>query len=182
MNIVPYEQKYAAQIAALLNDFLPFELETADTVDHAGGIRYLAVNEQDQVVGYIAGYEIIDFHTEFPYFHEDLRPLQQLVASGPSYYTSHFVVHPNERKKGIGTKLVEAYLEAAQQFAKTIITVGWVQSDTNRWAAERQFVAQGFEPFIYMPRYFEPYQVDCPSCNGLCYCDAHIFVIKQTGT
>lgn len=176
MNIVPYEQKYAAQIAALLNDFLPFELETADTVKQAGGIRYLAVNERDEVVGYIAGYEIMDFKQDFPYFHEELQPLKELVTSDVSYYTSHFVVHPNERKQGIGTKLVHAYLEAAQPIAKTIITVGWVQSDTNRWAAERQFVAQGFESFIYMPRYFEPYEVDCPSCNGLCYCDAHIFV------
>lgn len=99
MNIYPYEKKYAAQIAALLNDFLPFEPETADTVNQAGGIRYIAVNELEEVVGYIAGYEILDFNKEFPYFHEELQPLKELVASGISYYTSHFVVHPNERKK-----------------------------------------------------------------------------------
>lgn len=33
MNIYPYEKKYAVQIAALLNNFLPFEPETAKTVD-----------------------------------------------------------------------------------------------------------------------------------------------------
>ncbi|OBW59443.1 histone acetyltransferase [Solibacillus silvestris] len=176
MNIYPYEKKYAVQIAALLNDFLPFEPETDNTVDQAGGIRYVSINEHNEVVGYIAGYEIQDFNKEFPYFHEELQSLKEQVTTGISYYTSHFVVHPNERKKGIGTNLVRAYLEAAQPIAKTIVTVGWVQSDTNRWAAERQFTTQGFEPFVYMPRYFEPYNVDCPSCKGLCYCDAHIFV------
>src|SRR5690606_21683470 len=99
MNIYPYEKKYGVQIAVLLNDFLPFEPETADTVDQAGGIRYIAVNELDEVVGYIAGYEILDFNKEFPYFHEELQSLKGLVESGISYYTSHFVVHPNERKK-----------------------------------------------------------------------------------
>ena len=176
MKIVPYEIKYAAQIAALLNNYLPFEIETADSIEEAGGIRYLSINERDEVVGYIAGYEITDFYKDFPYFHDELQFLKDRVASGITFYTSHFVVHPNERKKGIGTELLRAYLKAAEPIAQTIITVGWVQSDTNRWAAERQFVEQGFEPAIYMPRYFEPYKVDCPSCKGLCYCDAHIFV------
>ncbi|MBD8034928.1 MULTISPECIES: GNAT family N-acetyltransferase [Solibacillus] len=176
MNIVPYEIKYAAKIAALLNDYLPFEIENAHTIDQAGGIRYLSLNEHEEVVGYIAGYEIIDFNKDFPYFQNELQFLKERVSSGTAFYTSHFVVHPNERKKGIGTELLRAYLSAAETIAQTIITVGWVQSDTNRWAAERQFVEQGFEPVIYMPRYFEPYKVDCPSCKGLCYCDAHIFI------
>lgn len=105
MNIYPYEKKYGVQIAVLLNDFLPFEPETADTVDQAGGIRYIAVNELDEVVGYIAGYEILDFNKEFPYFHEELQSLKGLVESGISYYTSHFVVHPNERKKELEQSL-----------------------------------------------------------------------------
>ena len=176
MHILPYKTKYAADIASLLNNYLPFEPESAETVQQAGGIRFLCIDENEQVIGYIAGYEIESFHKDFPYFQTELQPLAKLIATGTSFYTSHFVVHPDHRKKGIGTKLVTAYLEALQQITKSIIVVGWVQSDTNQWAAERQFTQQGFESFIYMPRYFEPYEVDCPNCHGMCYCDAHIFV------
>lgn len=176
MQILPYEQTYAAQIATLLNDYLPFEPESAQTVEQAGGIRFLCVTDEGEVVGYIAGYEIQQFNQDFPFFQAELAPLAKRVATGTSFYTSHFVVHPNFRKQGIGGKLVEAYVTAAKQQAQTIVVVGWVQSDTNQWAAERQFTHYGFESFQYMPRYFEPYQVQCPSCNGLCYCDAHIFI------
>ena len=178
MNILPYEQKYATQIAKLLNDFLPFEPETATTVHSAGGLRFLCTNDAGEVIGYIAGHPIQDYETDFPYFKQELQALKLLVMKDTTYYTSHFVVHPNARRQGIGTQLVDIYTKAVSRIAKTIVTVGWVQSDTNAWAAEHQFKKAGYEPFIYMPRYFEPYQVDCPSCKGLCYCDAHIFIKK----
>ncbi|MER1985169.1 MAG: GNAT family N-acetyltransferase [Solibacillus sp.] len=174
--ILPYEKKYAAQIATLLNNFLPFEPETVDTVHNAGGLRFLYVNEADEVIGYIAGHKIKDYEANFPYFKRELNALKLLVTKDTTYYTSHFVVHPNARRQGIGTQLVDMYTSAASRIAKTIVTVGWVQSDTNNWAAEHQFKKAGFEPFVYMPRYFEPYSVDCPSCGGLCHCDAHIFI------
>lgn len=176
MKILPYEPKYAAQIAALLNEHLPFEPETAQTVHDAGGLRFIYVNDADEVVGYIAGYKIKNFNEDFPYFKQALNALKLLVTNDTAYYTSHFVVHPKARRQGIGRQLVDMYTQAASRIAKTIVTVGWVQSDTNKWAAEQQFAQAGYTPFIYMPRYFEPYEVACPSCHGLCYCDAHIFV------
>ena len=176
MQIRPYESKYAAQIAALLNHYLPFEPESDETVDQAGGVRFLCINEENEVIGYIAGYIIEAFHTDFPYFNDELNELEHIVAQNKSVYSSHFVVHPAYRKMGIGSKLVAAYVEAAQKIAQKIVVVGWVQSDTNEWAAEQQFKKQGFSSFKYIPRYFEPYEVDCPSCSGLCYCDAHIFI------
>lgn len=174
--ILPYEQQYAAQIATLLNDFLPFEPETAETVHKAGGIRFIYVNTEDEVIGYIAGHKIKNYNEDFPYFTKELNGLKLLSYENTTYYTSHFVVHPDARKQGIGMQLVEMYTTAVSRIAKTIVTVGWVQSDTNRWAAERQFTNAGYKPFLYMPRYFEPYEVACPSCDGLCYCDAHIFI------
>lgn len=178
MQIIPYSFTYAADIAALLNNHLPFEPESAQSVEEAGGIRFLCVNDENEVIGYIAGYIIENFKSDFPYFNEELQSLAQIIARGSSMYSSHFVVHPNYRKMGIGTKLVSAYIEAAEKIAKTIVVVGWVQSDTNVWEAEPQFRKHGFSSFKYMPRYFEPFQVDCPSCNGLCYCDADIFIKK----
>lgn len=176
MQVIPYEPKYAQQIATLLNEFLPFQPETTDTVDQAGGIRFICIDAQQKVVGYIAGYMIEDARQEFPYFQATLTPLTILLEQKSSLYTSHFVVHPLCRKQGIGTKLVTAYMEAAEQVAEAIVVVGWVKSDTNRWDAERLFTNAGCTPTVYIPRYFEPYQVDCPSCQGLCYCDAHILM------
>lgn len=175
MHVIPYHSQYAAQIATLLNDHLPFQPEDAQTVDAAGGIRFVALIDE-QVVGYIAGYIITDYEEDFPYFKEQLSTLKDIVTSGPSVYASHFVVDPSFRKRGIGSALVEAFMRAAEQQADAIVVVGWVQSDTNKWAAERQFMQYGFESFAYMKRYFEPYSVYCPSCDGLCYCDAHIVV------
>lgn len=120
MNIYPYEKKYAVQIAALLNDFLPFEPETANTVDQAGGIRYVSINEHNEVVGYIAGYEIQNFNKEFPYFHEELQSLKEQVTTGISYYTSHFVVHPNERKKGLELILCVLILKQHSRLQKQL--------------------------------------------------------------
>lgn len=176
MTILPYEQKYAAQIALLLNEHLPFEPETADTVHKAGGIRFLCVNKSNEVIGYIAGHKIKEYEVDFPFFKRELNALKLLTTQDTTYYTSHFVVHPDERGKGIGTQLVACYTKAVERIAKTIVTVGWVQSDTKHWAAEGQFTKAGYTPFVYMPRYFEPYEVDCPSCQGLCHCDAHIFI------
>lgn len=176
MYVKQYEKKYATQIAELLNQYLPFQIETAETIDAANGIRFIYTNPTDEVIGYIAGYFIDSFEQDFPYFIEELADLKKRVHGLPTLYSSHFVVNPNYRKQGIGQQLVDAYLEASHHVAEKIIVVGWVQSDTNHWAAERQFVQRGFESVIYIPRYFEPYEVDCPSCNGLCYCDAHIFI------
>lgn len=176
MTILPYEQQYAAQIADLLNQFLPFEPETAETVHNAFGTRFLCLNDKNEVVGYIAGHLLTDFTEDFPYFYTELQPLRAEVTAQPAYYTSHFVVHPEARNQGIGSRLVEHYTEAVSKVAKTIVTVGWVQSDMNTWAAQGQFVRAGYASFLYMPRYFEPYNVHCPSCDGLCYCDAHIFI------
>lgn len=176
MQIVPYETIYAALIAALLNEYLPFEPETAETVEQAEGIRYVCLDDNKQVVGYIAGYHIQEFTKDFPYFETPLLPLHATIANGPSIYTSHFVVHPAYRKQGIGTQLVAAFMEAAQVTSDTIIVVGWVQSDTNIWEAEQLFMKYGFEQAAYIPRYFEPFKVYCPSCQGMCYCDANILV------
>ena len=127
MQVVLYEEKYAARIADLLNDYLPFEPETAETVEQASGIRFICLDGEN-VIGYVAGYIIEDIHADFPYFE------------------------------------------------KTIIVVGWVQSDTNLWEAERLFTKRGCQQIAYIPRYFEPYNVYCPSCQGTCYCDANILV------
>lgn len=177
MQVIPYELQYAEEIASLLNNYLPFEPEDAKTVDEAQGVRYIAIID-NVVVGYIAGYEIRDALLEFPYFEQQLQSLHQFVKQQHTMYTSHFVVHPHFRQRGIGSALVKAYLTAAEACTEAIVVVGWVQSDTNVWAAERQFLQHGFTTACYVPRYFEPYNVYCPSCNGSCYCDAHI-VIKQ---
>lgn len=175
MQVVLYEEKYAARIADLLNDYLPFEPETAETVEQASGIRFICLDGEN-VIGYVAGYIIEDIHADFPYFEAPLAELHALITKGSSIYTSHFVVHPGYRKQGIGTKLVRAFMEAAEQVAKTIIVVGWVQSDTNLWEAERLFTKRGCQQIAYIPRYFEPYNVYCPSCQGTCHCDANILV------
>ena len=174
MQVLSYETKYAAQIADLLNNYLPFEPESAETVEQAGGIRFLCVNELHQVIGYIAGYEIKSFEQAFPFFHDSLADVKDLIEQGPTYYSSHFVVHPHYRKLGLGSKLVEAYMQQLEKQASAVVVVGWVQSDTKKWAAERQFEQRGFTPKVYIHRYFEPYNVYCPNCAGTCYCDAHI--------
>ncbi|MEK4627451.1 MAG: GNAT family N-acetyltransferase [Solibacillus sp.] len=176
MQIISYNSNYAEQIATLLNNYLPFEPESAQTVDQADGVRFICVTNTNEVIGYIAGYLIQNFDADFPYYKEELSNLAEYVSEHLCMYSSHFVVHPNYRNKGIGSKLVTAYVEAAQQIAQSIIVVGWVQSDINKWAAKAQFLKHGFTSFKYMPRYFEPYEVHCPSCGGLCYCDAEIFV------
>lgn len=175
MQVVSYESKYAARVAELLNKYLPFELETAETVEQAGGIRYICITNEE-VIGYVAGYIIEEFSEDFPYFDEPLANLRAIVANSRSIYTSHFVVHPAYRKQGIGTNLVAAYMKTAEQVAKTVVVVGWVQSDTNTWEAERLFLKHGFHQIVYIKRYFEPYEVYCPSCQGKCYCDANILL------
>lgn len=174
MNVIRYEQRFAAAIATLLNEHLPFQPESEQTVDAAGGIRYVAIIDE-KVVGYIAGYEIEQFEQEFPYFEAELQPLRDRMTN-TTIYTSHFVVDPAYRKRGIGSALVAAYMEEAEALAELLVVVGWVQSDTNTWAAEKQFVQAGFQSYRYIERYFEPYNVYCPSCEGTCYCDAHIVV------
>lgn len=175
MQIARYEQQYAAHIAELLNRYMPFQPEDAKTVDEAGGIRYVALID-GEVVGYIAGYVIEQAAEEFPYFDDELTALKQHITQHTTLYASHFVVNPNYRKRGIGSQLVEAFMTEAKSVAETIVVVGWVQSDTNKWAAERQFLAQGFTSYRYIKRYFEPYNVYCPNCDGTCYCDAHIVI------
>lgn len=173
MKIIAYERQYAKQVADLLNNYLPFQEENEQTIDEAGGVQLLAV-EDGEVVGYIAGYVIKDVSEEFPYFEEELQPLLTVLRKGVSYYTSHLVVHPKARGKGIGKKLVASYMDAVKQNADVIVVVGWVKSDTNTWDAEKQIMAHGFTNKLYMKRYFEPYNVYCPSCAGMCYCDANI--------
>ena len=130
--------------------------------------------EDGEVIGYIAGYAMDDVTIEFPFFHEELELLLTTLKSGISYYTSHLVVHPNARGKGIGKQLVARYMEAVKQKADVVVVVGWVKSDTNKWDAEKQFMSHGFTHKLYIKRYFEPYNVYCPSCQGTCYCDANI--------
>ena len=173
MDIITYERQYAKQVADLLNNYLPFEEESEQTIDEAGGVQLLAV-EDGEVVGYIAGYEMSDIREEFPYFEEELQLLLTVIRERVSYYTSHLVVHPKARGKGIGKQLVARYMEEVERYADVVVVVGWVKSDTNTWDAEKQFVAHGFTHKLYMKRYFEPYNVYCPSCAGTCYCDANI--------
>lgn len=181
MQIIPYEQQYAAQIAGLLNRYMPFQPEDAKTVHEAGGIRYIAIIDE-QVVGYIAGYEMKDINDDFPYFEVELTSLKDQIRSIKAVYTSHFVVNPNFRMRGIGTLLVKKYVNEAKKIAELIVVVGWVQSDTKKWAAERQFLAQGFTSYRYIHEYFKPYTVYCPNCKGLCHCDAHIVVLQTNST
>ena len=173
MSIIKYERRYAKQVADLLNNYLPFQEENEQTIDEAGGVQLLAV-EDGEVIGYIAGYAMDDVTIEFPFFHEELELLLTTLKSGISYYTSHLVVHPNARGKGIGKQLVARYMEAVKQKADVVVVVGWVKSDTNKWDAEKQFMSHGFTHKLYIKRYFEPYNVYCPSCQGTCYCDANI--------
>lgn len=179
MNVTHYTKQHAASIAHLLNEHLPFQPEDEQTVHEAGGVRFVALIEE-QVVGYIAGYKIETFDEEFPYFKEELAPLRTQLTAESSMYVSHFVVNPTFRRRGIGSALVEAFMKEAEKQVDTIVVVGWVQSDTNAWAAEKQFMQHGFTKHTYIKHYFEPYDVYCPSCNGMCYCDANI-VIKRKG-
>ena len=176
MNIIPYTSHYAEQIATLLNRFLPFEPENAATVEAAGGIRFLCV-EDEQIIGYIAGYTIEKSTEEFPYFGDVLQPLHEKIAAKSTLYSSHFVVHPNFRQRGIGKALVQAYMDAAKAQVEAVVVVGWVQSDTAQWAAKRQFLAYPFVREAYIARYFERYEVYCPNCNGTCFCDADIYYL-----
>ena len=176
MQVIPYHSKYAAQVAELLNTFLPFEIETADTVEQSGGVRFICVNVDDEVIGYIAGHEIKKFADDFPYFQSELKEIESTAQKGVTYYSSHFVVNPTYRQQGLGGRLVLAYMQALSEIARAVVAVGWVQSDTGKWAASRQFEQHGFNQVTYIPRYFEAYQVYCPSCAGTCYCDADIWL------
>ena len=173
MDIISYEQQYAKQVAELLNNYLPFQEESEQTIDEAGGVQLLAV-EDGEVIGYMAGYAMKDVSEEFPYFEDELAPLLTVVREEVSFYTSHLVVHPKARGKGIGKQLVASYMNEVKKQADAVVVVGWVKSDTNMWDAEKQFMAHGFPHKLYMKRYFEPYNVYCPSCDGTCYCDANI--------
>ncbi len=175
MQFIKFEASYAASVATLLNEYLPFEPETAETVLEAEGVRYICVDGKD-VIGYVAGYLIEDVNNEFPYFKEELKDLRAVIEKCSTMYTSHFVVHPGYRKKGIGSKLVGLYMDEAKRQSEKIVVVGWVQSDLGLWAAERQFMQYPFEQVAYIERYFEPYAVECPSCGGLCTCDANIVI------
>ena len=174
MQVKPYEAQYAESVAKLLNDHLPFQEENAITVEEAGGVRYVYV-DGEEVVGYIAGYELQNSKEEMPYFEDELYELHQVAQKKTTFYTSHLVVHPHYRGAGIGRSLVAAYMEKVEQIADVLIVVGWVKSDTGKWDAEKLFAAFGLESFRYIPQYFKPYEVYCPSCKTLCYCDAHIY-------
>ena len=143
MSIIKYERRYAKQVADLLNNYLPFQEENEQTIDDTGGVQLLAV-EDGEVIGYIAGYAMNDVTIEFPYFHVELYPLLTTLKKGVSYYTSHLVVHPKARGKGIGKQLVAQYMEATGQLADVIVVVGWVKSDTNTWDAEKLFLSHDF--------------------------------------
>ena len=174
MQVKLFEARYAQKIATLLNNYLPFEEENENTVLQAGGIQYICV-DNDEVIGYIAGYLIEDARNEFPYFEQELTQLRLVTTEKATFYTSHLVVNPNYRGQGIGRALVEAYDKAAKEQAEAVISVGWVKSDTNSWDAEKLFATFGLSRFIYIDEYFKPYDVYCPSCDGRCVCDADIY-------
>jgi predicted N-acetyltransferase YhbS len=174
--IRPLEKKDAEQVANLLNNFLPFQPETEQTILSAKGIQLVYEHEQE-IVGYIAGIVLHDSYAEMPYYEALLQPLHETAKKEVTYYTTHLVVHPTMRGQGVGNQLVNTYLKAVKQVATFLIVVGWVQSDVNRWTAEKLFVQAGLTPFVYIPRYFEPYNVYCPNCQGTCYCDAHIHIM-----
>ena len=174
MQVKLYEAQYAERVAKLLNEHLPFQEENAQTVQEAGGVRYVYI-DGEEVVGYIAGYELQNSKEEMPYFEDELHEIHQVAEKKTTFYTSHLVVHPDYRGAGIGRSLVAAYMEKVAQIAEVLIAVGWVKSDTGKWDAEKLFASFGLEPFRYIPQYFKPYEVYCPSCNALCYCDAHIY-------
>ncbi|MCH7321492.1 GNAT family N-acetyltransferase [Solibacillus sp. MA9] len=174
MQVKLFEARYANSVAILLNKYLPFEEENENTVLQAGGIQYICV-ANEEVVGYIAGHLIEEAHNEFPYFEQELRGLRSLSMDKATFNTSHLVVNPSYRGQGIGRALVEAYNAAVKEQADAMIVVGWVKSDTNRWEAEKLFTKIDLTRFIYLDKYFKPYEVYCPSCAGLCYCDADIY-------
>lgn len=177
MTIRKFEQEDAATIANLLNNFLPFQEENESTVRNAEGIRF--VFEQDGcIVGYIAGINLHNLRDEMPYFEDRLEKLHSLATTRKTIYTTHLVVHPEYRGAGIGRQLVEAYMKEVKKQAQLLIVVGWVQSDTRLWEAETLFVKAGLRPFAYIENYFAPYNVYCPNCDGICYCDAHIHLLE----
>lgn len=173
MFIRKFNAQDAEKIAVLLNEHLPFQEESAQTVLDADGIRYVCEYE-DKIIGYIAGIELNDSREEMPFFERELLTLHEKVRMKKTMYTTYLVVHPAFRGQRIGRQLVEAYMGEVKRMAQLLIVVGWVQSDTNRWDAERLFTSTGLKPYRYIRRYFEPYHVYCPNCNGNCYCDAHI--------
>ena len=174
MQVRQYEAQYAERVAKLLNEHLPFQEESAETVEAAGGVRYIYV-DGEEVIGYIAGYELKNSKEEMPYFEDELYEIHQAVEKKKTFYTTHLVVHPHDRGAGIGRLLVASYMEKVSQIADALIVVGWVKSDTGKWDAEKLFATFGLESFRYIPQYFKPYEVYCPSCKTLCYCDAHIY-------
>ena len=177
MFIKELQQKQAIEVAQLLNDFLPFEEESEKTINEAGGIQLVAI-ENEEIIGYIAGVHVEKFEQAFPYDFPQLQTVAEDFEGGKTFYTSHLVVHPKMRGKGIGTKLVKQYMEKVQHEAERLVVVGWVKSDTKMWDAEKQFKAHQFEREIFIPQYFEPYNVYCPNCNGKCICDATILYKK----
>lgn len=179
MHVKPYESQYAERVATLLNEHLPFQEENTATIEEAGGVRYVYV-DGEQVIGYIAGFELQNSKEEMPYFEEELYEIHQVAKKKTTFYTSHLVVHPDYRGAGIGRSLVTAYMEKVAQIADVVIVVGWVKSDTGKWDAEKLFADFGLEPFRYIPQFFKPYEVYCPNCKALCYCDAHIYWLDFT--
>ena len=57
------------------------------------------------------------------------------MREGVSFYTSHLVVHPKARGKGVGKQLVASYMNEVEKQADAVVVVGWVKSDTNTWDA-----------------------------------------------
>ena len=171
--IRPFDNDDAVQIAHLLNCYLPFEEENEETIKKAEGIRYVC-EDKGQIIGYIAGITLSNSYDEMPYHQLELQALHDKAAHYKTIYTTHLVVHPDYRGAGIGCQLVDAYMTEVKKQAQLLIVVGWVKSDSGRWDAERLFTKVGLKSFCYISRYFEAYNVYCPNCSGVCYCDAHI--------
>ena len=89
MQVKPYEAQYAERVAKLLNEHLPFQEENAVTVEEAGGVRYVYI-DGEEVVGYIAGYELQNSKEEMPYFEDELYEIHQVAAEKNDFLYKSF--------------------------------------------------------------------------------------------